>query len=220
MKQDFDCVVVANGLFPLREEVLTYLRVTPQLIACDGAAKTLLDKGFAPTAIVGDLDSLPEEIRYNSACEVRHSAEQMTNDLTKAVHFAHEKGYERLLILGATGLREDHTLGNISLLTEYIDLFDSVEMMSDFGVFIPMNRSRSFRSEPGQQISIFCITPQTRLTTTGLRWEVTNRRFECWWQGTLNEAIGHEFTISVDEPARLVIYKSIVDFKSPYHQKV
>ena len=213
MNRNFDCVVVANGLFPSREEVLAYLDEVPVLIACDGAAKTLLNKGFKPNAIVGDLDSLPEDIRYNSDFEVWHSEEQMTNDLTKAVRFAHEKGYKRLLILGATGLREDHTLGNISLLTEYINLFDCVEMMSDFGVFIPMNRSRTFQSEPGQQISIFCITPQTELTTTGFRWEVANRRFECWWQGTLNEAVGEEFGISFEGEARLVIYKSMVDFK-------
>lgn len=213
MNIDFDCVIVANGLFPSREEILIYLREVPALVACDGAAESLLSRGFKPTAIVGDLDSLPEEIRYSSVCEVRYSEEQMTNDLTKAVHFAHEKGYKRILILGATGLREDHTLGNISLLTSYIDLFEQVEMMSDFGVFIPMKTSRTFKSQKGQQISIFCITPQVEVTTTGLRWEVTNRRFESWWQGTLNEAIGTEFTISVEGEALLVIYKAFVDCK-------
>lgn len=213
MKTNFDCVVVANGLFPSCKEIMAYLNEIPVLIACDGAAKTLLDKGFRPAAIVGDLDSLSDEIRYNSMCEVRHSEEQMTNDLTKSVLFAHEKGYKRILILGATGLREDHTLGNISLLTRYIDLFERVEMMSDFGVFIPIKVSTTFRSEAGQQISIFCITPQVEITTTGLRWEVTNRRFESWWQGTLNEAIGSEFTISFKGDARLVIYKAGVDYK-------
>ena len=213
MNKDFDCVIVANGLFPSRETILTYLRETPALIACDGAAESLLTKGFKPTAIVGDLDSLPEEIRYGAVCEVRYSEEQMTNDLTKSVHFAHEKGYKRILILGATGLREDHTLGNISLLTNYIDLFDRVEMMSDFGVFIPMKTSTIFQSQAGQQISIFCITPQVELTTTGLRWEVTNRRFESWWQGTLNEAAGTEFSISFEGEAQIVIYKAFIDYK-------
>lgn len=213
MKEEFDCVIVANGLFPSREESLTYLREASVLIACDGAAETLLAKGFRPTAIVGDLDSLPDEIRYSSVCEVRHFEEQMTNDLTKSVSFAHEKGYKRILILGATGLREDHTLGNISLLTNYIDLFERVEMMSDFGVFIPIKTSTRFHSRVGEQISIFCITPQVELTTSGLRWDVTNRRFECWWQGTLNEALGAEFSISFEGEGRIVVYKAFDDCK-------
>ncbi len=209
----YDCVIVANGLFPTREELLSYLRETPMLIACDGAAETLLAKGYKPSAIVGDLDSLPQHIRYSSNCEVRHSADQMTNDLTKSVHFASEKGYKRLLILGATGLREDHTLANISLLTEYIDLFEQVEMMSDFGVFVPIKKSHTFPSHKGQQVSIFCITPDVRLTTSGLRWGVTDRRFESWWQGTLNEADGSEFSISFEGEGKLVIYSAFVDYK-------
>lgn len=213
MKEAYDCVIVANGLFPSRKEILTYLREAPALIACDGAAETLLAKGFSPTAIVGDLDSLPDDIRYNPVCEVRHFEEQMTNDLTKSVRFAHEKGYKRILILGATGLREDHTLGNISLLTSYIDLFERVEMMSDFGVFIPLKESAIFSSKSGQQISIFTITPEVEITTKGLRWDVTDRRFESWWQGTLNEALGTEFTISFKGRAKLVIYKAVVDCK-------
>lgn len=210
---DFDCVIVANGLFPTRDEVLIYLREAPLLIACDGAGKTLLQKGFKPAAIVGDLDSLPEEIRYGSVCEVHHSKDQMTNDLTKAIRFAHEKGYKSILILGATGLREDHTLGNISLLSTYVDLFDRVEMMSDFGVFIPIKNSTTIPTQIGQQISLFSITPEVAITTAGLRWDVTNRRFDSWWQGTLNEALAHEFTITFTGNARIIVYKAFVDYK-------
>jgi len=213
MKTNFDCIVVANGLFPTANEILELLRNASFIIACDGATLKLLEGGYRVDAIVGDLDSLPDLVRERYAPHIHHSEEQMTNDLTKSVHFAAEKGFKRLLILGATGLREDHTLGNISLLASYIDLFERVEMMSDFGVFIPMKNSATFSSQAGQQISIFCITPQAELTTNGLRWEVTNRRFESWWQGTLNEAVGTEFSISFEGTARIVVYKAFIDYK-------
>ena len=60
--------------------------------------------------------------------------DQEINDLTKSVRFAHTQGYREVLILGATGLREDHTLGNISLLMDYAHLFKRVEMLSDYGL--------------------------------------------------------------------------------------
>lgn len=218
MRPDFDCIVVANGLFPTRPEILDCLRGAPVIIACDGAALKLLERGFMPGAIIGDLDSLPEELKHLPGCEVVQAAEQVTNDLTKAVRFAHGKGHMRLLILGATGLREDHTLGNIGLLTEYVSLFDAVEMVSDFGVFTPIKTSRTFQSVAGQQVSIFCITAQTEVTSRGLRWEVSERRFECWWEGTLNEATGNEFTISFEGKGRIVVYQAVVDCKQGNEQ--
>jgi thiamine pyrophosphokinase len=213
MKPTFDGVIVANGLFPTKAETLGLLRDAPFVIACDGAAQKLADANIPMHAIVGDLDSLPQVLRDQYAGAVHHSPDQMTNDLTKSVCFAREKGFKRLLILGATGLREDHTLGNISLLTEYIQDFESIEMRSDFGVFIPLKQTTTLPSTPGQQVSIFAISPQTAITTSGLRWEVSDRRFTCWWQGTLNEALGDRFTIHFEGEGRIVIYQAFVDYK-------
>lgn len=208
MKTDFECVVVANGLFPSDAEALRLLGEASFVIACDGAASALLENGYRVDAIVGDMDSLPDELKQTFGGILCQLKEQMTNDLTKAVRFAHCQGFERLLILGATGLREDHTLGNIGLLTDYIRLFDYVEMRSDFGVFIPLKKTTTVPSVPRQQISLFSITPQTKLTTNGLKWDVTDRSFDCWWQGTLNEAMGEAFTVSFEGDARVVIYKA------------
>lgn len=211
MNTDYDCVVVANGLFPTASEILGFLREAPYIIACDGAAQSLHEGGFRVDAIVGDLDSLSDELKEKYRDHLYQLEEQMTNDLTKAVRFAKGLGFNRLLILGATGKREDHTLGNISLLTDYVGLFDHVEMMSDFGVFIPLKGSTTLTSVPGQQVSVFSLAPQAELSATGLRWEIANRRFDCWWQGTLNEAVGEEFAISISGEAKVVVYKTFED---------
>ena len=47
-------------------------------------------------------------------------SDQETNDQTKAVNFLLAQGKRRIAIIGATGNREDHTLGNISLLSDYL----------------------------------------------------------------------------------------------------
>lgn len=140
-----------------------------------------------------------------------HTVEdQEINDLTKAVRFAHASGYRKILILGATGLREDHTLGNISLLTDFAPLFEVVEMLSDYGRFIPVLRTTTLPCTPGQQISIFSMYPCGEITTEDLRWPITRRRLTSWWQGSLNEALGTEFTLTLSPDARLIIY-----FQSP-----
>mgnify|MGYP003167458033 CR=1 FL=1 len=98
------CVIVANGRFPSAELPLRLLKEAKTIIACDGAVKTLYEKGIHPDAIVGDLDSIPAGLRERYADRIHHVEDQEINDLTKSVRFAHTQGYREVLILGATGL--------------------------------------------------------------------------------------------------------------------
>ncbi len=208
METLYDCVVVANGSFPQTARPLELLEATPVIIACDGAAQKLHERGLVPTAIVGDLDSIPPAMLRLYADRIHTVEDQEINDLTKAVRFAHSCGYRNVLIIGATGLREDHTLGNISLLADYASMFDKIEMISDYGCFVPVLQTSTLQSRPGQQISIFSLYPCGEITTEGLRWPITRRRLTSWWQGTLNEASGTEFTLTLSPDARLIVYLS------------
>ncbi len=206
METIYDCVVVANGSFPKTAGPLELLKSAPAIIACDGAVQNLHERGLEPTAIVGDLDSIAQEMLRLYADRIHTVEDQEINDLTKAVRFAHTTGYRKLLILGATGLREDHTLGNISLLMDYAPLFEQVEMLSDYGHLIPVQQTTTLPSTPGQQISIFSMYPCGEITTEGLRWPITRRRLTAWWQGSLNEALGNEFTLTLSPEARVIVY--------------
>lgn len=206
MKVLYDCVIVANGSFPQTAWPLELLKTTPVIIACDGAVQNLHERGLIPTAIVGDLDSIPRAMLQLYADRIHVVKDQEINDLTKAVRFAHSSSYQKVLILGATGLREDHTLGNISLLADYAPLFETVEMISDYGRFIPVLQTATLPSIPGQQISLFSMYPCGEITTEGLRWPITRRQLTSWWQGSLNEALGTEFTLTLSPDARLIAY--------------
>lgn len=203
--KDIRCAVVANGAFPENEAVVKRLAGAQFIIACDGAAMKLLAHGVVPDAIVGDLDSVDEELRQSFVGEVYCNPDQEINDLTKALLFAQEKGYREVAVFGATGLREDHTLGNISLLGEHSCRFACLQMETDYGVFNAIKRNTSFSSFPGQQVSIFSLNTEVAITVSGLRFPIVNRRFTSWWQGTLNEATDTRFSIQVSGSDALVI---------------
>lgn len=200
------CVIVANGRFPQTERPLRELAAAPVVIACDGSVSPLEAAGILPAAIVGDLDSLPVSLQERYADRIHLVSDQEINDLTKAVRFAREAGYTDVLILGATGLREDHTLGNISLLAEYAPWFHSIEILSDYGRFVPLLQSTTLPCTPGQQISLFNLYPEGEITTEGLRWPITRRKLTAWWQGTLNEALGETFTVTLSAGAKVIVY--------------
>ena len=201
----FPCstVIIANGSFPRHPLPLSFLRGAAHIICCDGATKTLLKHGFEPHHIVGDLDSISPALKDRFKHCLHHDADQETNDLTKAVHFCVNRQWDEITILGATGKREDHCLGNISLLADYAK-FARVQMVTDYGVFVPLLESTRFESFAGQQVSIFSLTPDTVFTFQGLKYPITQQTISSWWQGSLNEALGNEFTIEMDRGRALV----------------
>ena len=97
-------------------------------------------------------------------------------------------------ILGATGKREDHTIGNLSLLMEYAREYDleargiTIDIISDNGTFFPITDTIELHCGKGRRISIFCPDNTLKMTSTGLEWPVDNVVFDNWWKATLNRA--------------------------------
>jgi len=189
-----ETVILANGSFPQHEIPLDCLRSAKRIICCDGAAQSLIRYGLEPFAIVGDCDSLTPEISEKYSDRIFRSSEQDTNDLTKSVKWCSENGFNDLEILGATGKREDHTIGNISLLADYAASAD-VKMLTDTGILFPVTESSKFGCFKGQQVSIFSINNETEITSVGLKYPLINRKLKNWWEATLNEATGSSFEL-------------------------
>ena len=189
----FDAVIVAGGEFPTAPQPLCILHSAPYVVCCDGAADRYIATGRVPDAIVGDGDSISATKREKYTHLLHIISEQETNDQTKAVRFLMERGKRRIAIVGATGRREDHTIGNISLLIEYARKGCEVCSFTDHGVFIPCNGTTTHKCRKGQQVSIFSITARD-LSAEGLLYPIYD--FNNWWQGTLNECTGEEFTIN------------------------
>lgn len=187
-KVQFDAVIVADGQFPTHRIPLAVLEQASHIIACDGA---ILHVPQAQ-AIVGDGDSIPD--RYLD--RLIRIDEQEDNDLTKATRYCLQQGWHNIAYLGATGKREDHTIGNISLLMRYFREYDvNGIMFTDYGSFEPVHGPRSFPSFAGQQVSIFNFGC-THIHSEGLRWN--SYAYGQWWQGTLNEALADKFTLEAD----------------------
>jgi thiamine pyrophosphokinase len=187
-------VIVADGAFPEHNIPLDYIRKADIIVCCDGSAESLLNAGMIPDAIIGDMDSLSDDLAEKFSDRMFIDENQDTNDLTKAVNWCRESGYDDIVIVGATGKREDHAIGNISLLAEYSE-YVNVKIVTDTGIFLSFHKSCKVESVPGQQVSIFSINPETEITSAGLRFPLIKRKLRNWWEATLNEAIGDCFEL-------------------------
>lgn len=194
-----DTVILADGEYPLQGVPAAILQNARYVVCCDGAADAYILHGGTPDAIVGDGDSLSPSASERFADRIFLSSEQETNDLTKAFMFCVKQGRDNIVILGATGRREDHTIGNISLLADYCREAN-VSMITPTGVFNAIHAPASFGSEPRQQISILTIGTTTRVGVKNLKYTPPAEGLCSWWRGTLNEAEQDSFEIYTDGP--------------------
>lgn len=209
MEKNQQIAILAAGDFPTHPVPLAALREADFVVCCDSAfldfRRHMGDRPSALTrgrfVVIGDGDSLPAAERASLGDRWIAVADQECNDLTKAMRYVvrhFDPGTTRCAIVGATGRREDHTLGNISLLAEYAEDYPALglAMLTDQGVFTPVCGSRTLPSFARQQVSIFSLTPDVPVTVSGLEYPIRERPLRRWWEGTLNAALGEAFSVS------------------------
>ncbi|ATR91800.1 thiamine diphosphokinase [Porphyromonas gingivalis] len=202
-------VILAKGEFPRKILPLAILRRASEhpegtIVCCDGAIQNLLDYGAEPDAVVGDLDSFTASRHILPAEKLHRIDEQDTNDLTKAVTFSAETYSPReVCLLGTSGRREDHFVGNLALLPGYTGFFEKIVMPTDYGCFLAFNGEARIEVERGRQISIFSFSGSA-VTAEGLKWQLRNTTLPELWCGTLNEAVSD--TIYLSSAAPLVVF--------------
>ncbi|MBQ3882823.1 MAG: thiamine diphosphokinase [Bacteroidales bacterium] len=214
-------VIIGAGEFPRKPYPRYLISSADIIICCDNAFSTYLRAMSSlfpgeeryPDAVVGDMDSLKESIKkkYSSKVKFFHESEQDDNDQTKAVRYLlnNYPDVTSIHIIGASGKREDHTIGNISLLMEYHRKFDisgiEMDMVSDHSTIFAITDSCELAIGKGRRISI--ITPDNSLTikSTGLEWPLDEVVFDNWWKATLNRASEDTVKLTFSHPSRAVI---------------
>ena len=204
-------VILADGDFPRHPYPLSILKSADTIVCCDNSVLKLTAKSnIEADFIVGDMDSMSTENKLKYSDKIRLFPDQETNDLTKAFKFVLGLEPSKITILGATGAREDHTLGNISLLADYTKEFTDIETVTDHGIFTSHSDTFRMESIPGQQVSIFAFDPTLKIESEGLVYPTDSVIFDRWWKATLNEASTTSFTLTFSHKAELLLFRAFV----------
>lgn len=213
-------VIVGNGQFPKKEYPLYLLESADCVVCCDGALDTYL-RHFRgrnlrrPDVVVGDMDSLSEKTAERFRDIAVKIDEQETNDQSKAFHYIleHFPDVDTIHILGATGKREDHTIGNLSLLMEYAREMRrqdcgrtvSVDIVSDWSTAFAITDSCTLDVGEGRSVSIICPDNSLNIKSEGLVWPTDNVVFDNLWQATLNRASADRISLTFSHPSIALI---------------
>ncbi len=226
-------IILCDGDFPSKGPARKLLEKAQKakkshtVISCDGAILSLLKNGMDADYIVGDMDTLPKKWQAKFKDKIYKESEQDFNDQTKAFRFAlsliekliaekKASSYAeyRIIILGATGKREDHTLGNISYLPDYAQtlrqkfpkLKTNISTVTDYGVFLPILDTTRLKGEPGDRISIFAFDHTLRIKSEGLEYKTDDVVFDMWWKATLNTFKKRDVLLRFSHPAKALLY--------------
>ena len=219
-------VILCDGDFPKHSYPLSKLKNADIIICTDASVLSLTSSGInrVPNYIVGDMDTLAPNLQDIYKDIIIKCSCQETNDQTKAYSFAlglldHCQD-NCITFLGSTGKREDHTLGNISLLSDYgikgssilpfgniVPNSLEIEMISNYGIFKPYYNSIEIKSYNGKQISIFAFDNSLKIKSEGLLYKTDNVIFDLWWKVTLNEVTGNNYKLTFNHPSRIIRFE-------------
>ena len=174
-------------------------------IVVDGALEVTHRLGIRPDYIVGDFDTVNQELleHYEKDIVLRHPPEKDQTDTELAIETALNAGCSQLAFFGATGSRLDHSLGNIFLLENLLKQGIEAEILNENNRLYLKNQDFVLKRKEtrGDFVSLLPLTETVEnVTLCGFKYAVENLTF--YRERTLG--ISNEIT---EEEARIEFSK-------------
>jgi thiamine pyrophosphokinase len=196
-------LILCNGEPPSAELLAHHLASTDLVICADGALDWARAAGARIDAVIGDMDSVAEATTDAEVLNAGPHEAQNNTDAEKAVLCAIDRGAEQIVLLGATGRRLDHTLGNVWLAHKYAYQAQIV-VIDEFSELLVVRGLTVLCTRVGATVSLLALEPGTVVRTTGLQWPLDGP-LEPGTRGLSNRACGDIVEIDVASGAVAVI---------------
>lgn len=140
------------------------------LVAADSGGDTLLEAGYRPHVLLGDLDSASETAR-DAAHALLERPDQSSTDCDKLLHHLHEIGVGAVTLAAVEGDLPDHVLGTVHSAAKGASTFDMrVRLAFRRGIGFIVARHAVVSTVPGRRISVLPVTECLGVRLEGVRW--------------------------------------------------
>jgi thiamine pyrophosphokinase len=166
-------IIVANG-FPPKKMLIHSLRISDYnfIIAADGGANNLMKINLLPDLVIGDFDSVfPETLKRMNKVNRIKLKRQNDTDVEKAIKYLIRKKYNKVVIIGGTGDRLDHSIANLSFVVKYFDKINLLLIHMN-SVLFPIAGYNEISVNRGETISLYSFNPGTKISSSGLKYRL------------------------------------------------
>ncbi|MDN5276983.1 MAG: thiamine pyrophosphokinae [Clostridiales bacterium] len=172
-------LIIANGEIRDIQKVKAMLPQVDYTICADGGVRYARDLGVVPDLIVGDFDSLPDEVlREYSMAGIpikRYPADKDKTDMQIAVDMAVDMGASQVFLLGAFGSRWDHSYANMLMLYRLARRGIKAQILDSHNVVMVSSGKVEIEGEIGQTLSLLPLSGDVRiLRTDGLKYPIVD----------------------------------------------
>ena len=190
--------LIANGQIEDLSKLGLILQTFPRIVAVDRGLIYCNKLGIIPDLIVGDFDSVPEELlaEYDFVQKITLQSEKDETDLEIALE--HElKSNKTVTLFGALGKRIDHSLTNLLIATRYPG---RIYIETEEETVFALQGDVQISARKGQTLSLIPINgPVKEITTDGLQWELKNRTLDASFVGISNVCLQENVHIKIGE---------------------
>lgn len=168
--------VISNGTILDYNRIKGIIKKEYDYIICaDGGSRHAYEMAIIPDLIVGDLDSISEEIiDYYKSQNVdikTFPSEKDQTDTQLAIDMAIEKYPMRIGLFGCTGNRLDHTLSNINHLFYIKEKNTKGILIDDHNEIILADTINTIEGKEGDTVSLVSISDKTEdITLQGFKY--------------------------------------------------
>jgi thiamine pyrophosphokinase len=205
-------LIFANGEIEDVAWIRPYLATATAIMAANGGSRHLYALQHPPDVVIGDMDSLPGEIRaWLEAAGthfVTHPTAKNETDLELALLFAVDAYPDDLLLFGLLGGRLDQTLANILLLTHPALKGHPIQALTAFERAWLVTAETEFRGQVGDLVSLIPVGGDAViLKTSGLKWPLDHEVLALGpARGISNVMTAEKATVSVSKGYVLCIH--------------
>ncbi|WP_105618102.1 thiamine diphosphokinase [Vallitalea okinawensis] len=195
-------IVITGGMIKNYEQYDETIKLADYIICADGGLRHMKEWRRNPDLIMGDFDSCDHELLSEYEAKkitvLRYPTDKDYTDTELALNEAIKRGAKDIIILGGTGTRLDHTLGNIHSLVQAMNQNITAQIIDDHNHIQIIQGDRVIEKQYGQYLSLIPLTSEVKgLTTTGLKYELKDYTLTYGRAlGVSNEIVGDEVTIS------------------------
>lgn len=205
-------VIISGGKSPSKDILLEAVKDADIIIGADKGCEILYEYSISPDYILGDFDSANIDVinsmEASGVEKITFNKEKDFTDTEIAFELATEKGAKKILLLGVTGTRYDHSLSNIGLMLKGLKKEVYVEIVDDNNKMFLTDKNILLKGSKGDIVSFHAYSEIVKsLTISGAKYELFNYDLSLGdGLTTSNEFVGKDIKVTFNSGILMVLY--------------
>ncbi|RKY56397.1 MAG: thiamine diphosphokinase [Candidatus Neomarinimicrobiota bacterium] len=202
-------LVLGNGSYPDENQTRNIIQKSSFIVCANGGSIKAREFQINPDIIIGDIDSIDSgTIEYfikQLDIPIIKNLSQEENDLEKSIIYLLKHGYNRFILVGFMGKRDDHTIATLQIVKKYLTRAE-FQIFSEYSeIFLLKKGFYEFQTVPQQIISLFGFPHARGVSTKSLKYPLVNEHLQEGSRGLSNQAISEKVSIKINSGTLLVI---------------